>query len=156
TDISDIRNNYMAEDREQFRPLDNLIFFLHQMALTDWSEMRQVGTMQAAAGDALRSEVYIFHGKGENIVPLGTAEADDFEPVSKGGKLPKFVWTIQSDDVLQYDGANLIFRLKSADTIIGTGAANANGNQLELVLSEPIIEGVPDIKNVNDIQVIIV
>ena len=153
TDPFDIRNNYMAEDKEQFRPLDNRIAMVNQIAAINWNAI-QIPEQQAAAGESLRSIIYI--DKDGKMEYFGTAEAENFEPVPANGKIHKFKWMAKDIADRQYDGAELLFRDKNSQVIIGAGIARVNDDGLKLIMNNPISDGVPDIDKVDNIQIIII
>ena len=153
TDPLDIRNNYMAEDKEQFRPLDNQIAMVNQIAAINWNAIK-MPEQQAAAGDELQSQIFIY--QDGDITYFRNAEAINFEPVPAKSEAPQFIWTVSDVKDKQYDGAELMFRDKETGLIIGSGEAKVDAKGLSLIMFDPIIaDSMPAIGRVGNIQIIL-
>ena len=153
TDPLDIRNNYMAEDKEQFRPLDNRIAMVNQIAAINWNAIK-IPEQLAAAGEEMQSQIFIC--KDGDITYFRNAEAVNFEPVPAKSEAPQFIWTASGVKDKQYDGAELIFRDKETGLIIGSGEAKVDAGGLSLIMFDPIIaDSMPAIERVGNIQIIL-
>ncbi len=153
TDPLDFRNDYMAEDKEQFQPLDNRIAMVNQIAASNF-EAIQIPEQQAAAGDELQSQIFIY--QNDDITYFRNAEAINFEPVPAKSEAPQFIWTASDVKDKKYDGAELMFRDKKTGLIIGSGEAKVDANGLSLIMFDPIIaDSMPAIERVGNIQIIL-
>lgn len=153
TDPLDIRNNYMLEDKEQLRPLDNRIAMVNQIAAINWNTVK-MPEQQTAAGEELQSKIFIC--KDGDITYFRNAEAINFEPVPAKSEAPQFIWMASDVTDKQYDGAELIFRDKKTGLIIGSGEAKVDADGLSLFMFDPIIaDSMPAIERVGNIQIIL-
>lgn len=153
TDPTDLRNNYMHEEKEQFAPLDLKIQSLNTLFLNSCIEIAGHQEKQAAAGQPTMSELVEYDG--QHYVSMDYVECQNFEPVNLGDTVPeKLYWCT---DNLAYDGAFLIFRHAKSGEVLGTGQGFINGDEVELYLLTPAAEAIGQaIDSTEDIQIVVV